>query len=105
MKDTLNMHVKDIEDPIATRKLEMGRDEVIVTIGKPKFFEGDYFCPYSIEYTGNKKVGRSFGVDAVQALQLTMKKIGVDLLHLSETKGIPISLFPDTPNDTGFPTE
>jgi hypothetical protein len=39
----------------------------------------------------------------VQALQLTMKKIGTDLAHLAKTQGVPIAWLPDTPGDTGFP--
>jgi hypothetical protein len=41
-------------------------------------------------------------MDAVQALQLTMKKIGADLAHLAKTQGVQIAWLPDTPGDTGF---
>lgn len=99
------MDIREIGEPIAARKLVMGTDEVVVTIGKPQPFDDneDYFCPYSIEYAGQKKVSYAGGMDAVQALQLTMKKIGTDLTYLAKTQGVPIAWLPDTPGDTGFP--
>jgi hypothetical protein len=73
-----NADIREIGEPIAERKLIMGSDEVVVTIGKPRPFDDDedYFCPYSIEHAGQKKVSYAGGMDAVQALQLAMKKIG-----------------------------
>lgn len=102
-----NMDVREIGEPIAERKLTMGADEVVVTIGKPQPFDDneDYFCPYSIEHVGQKKVSYAGGMDAVQALQLTMKKIGTDLAYLAKTQGVPIAWLPDTPGDTGFSSD
>lgn len=99
------MDIGDIGEPIADRKLVMGADEVVVTIGKPQLFDDgqDYYCPYSIEHAGQRKVSYAGGMDAVQALQLAMKKIGVDLGYLAKTRGVPIAWLPDTPGDTGFP--
>lgn len=98
------MDIHEIGESIAERTLVMGTDEVVVTIGKPQPFDDgeDYFCPYSIAHAGQKKVSYAGGMDAVQALQLTMKKIGTDLAHLAKTQGVPISWLPDTPGDTGF---
>ena len=99
------MDIRELGEPIADRKLAMGTNEVVVTIGKPQPFDDneDYYCPYSIEYAGQKKVSYAGGMDAVQALQLTMKKIGADLAYLAKTQGVPIAWLPDTPDDTGFP--
>ena len=71
------MDVQEIGESIAERTLVMGAEEVVVTIGKPQPFEDgeDYFCPYSIEHAGQKKVSYAGGMDAVQALQLTMKTL------------------------------
>lgn len=99
------MDIHEVSEPIAKRTLMMGAEEVIVTIGKPQLFDDgeDYFCPYSIEYAGQKRVSYAGGMDAVQALQLAMKKVGTDLAHIARSQGIPISWLPDTPGDTGFP--
>jgi hypothetical protein len=98
--------LEEIGESIAERTLVMGADAVIVTIGKPQPFDDgeDYFCPYSIEHAGQKKVSYAGGIDTVQALQLAMKKIGIDLAHLAKTQGAPIAWLPDTPGDTGFST-
>ena len=98
------MDILEIGESIAERTLVMGAEEVVVTIGKPQPFDDgeDCFCPYSIEYAGQKKVSYAGGIDAVQALQLSMKKIGNDLAHLAKTQGVPIAWLPDAPGDTGF---
>jgi len=97
--------IESIGEPIAQRTLTADKASVVVTIGKPLLYEGgpDYYCPYSIECLGEKKLSYAAGADAVQALQLAMKKIGVDLESLSRKRGVQISWFPDTPGDTGFP--
>ena len=99
------MEIHDIGQAIAVRKLEMGTEDVIVVIGRPQPFddEQDFYCPYSIEWGGQKKLSYAAGMDAVQALQLAMKKIGSDLAHLSKSRGTSIAWLSDTPNDTGFP--
>ena len=98
------METYELGEPIAERTLVMGADEVIVTIGKPRLFNdgADYFCPYLIAHLDQKKMSYAGGVDAVQALQLAMKKIGVELAHLAKTQNVPITWLPDTPGDTGF---
>jgi hypothetical protein len=99
------MELKDISEPIAVRRLTAGNDEVIVTIGKPALFEdgNDYYCPYAVDFMGKRKVKYAGGADAVQALQLAMEKIGVDLAHLKTPSSSPVTWMEDTPGDTGFP--
>lgn len=82
----------------------MGEETILVTIGKPEPVEGegDYCCRYKIEGAGKKKTSYAIGLDAVQALQLTMKKIGVDLEAHARKRGIPVSWLGDTPGKTGF---
>lgn len=98
------MELKEIRQPIAVRSLKAGAEPVVVTIGKPEPFEdgGDFYCPYSIEFLGKKKVSYAGGMDAVQALQLTMKKIGVDLAHLKTPADSPVTWL-DELGETGFP--
>lgn len=99
------MQIKDISEPIATRRLTAGKDVVTVTIGKPALFEdgGDFYCPYAIDFLGKRKISYAGGIDAVQALQLTLKKIGVDLTHLTTPSNEPVTWLEDTPGETGFP--
>jgi hypothetical protein len=98
------MDIHKIVEPIAERILMMGAEKVVVTIGKPQLFDGDedYFCPYSIEYAGRKNVSYAGGMDAVQALQLTMKKISTDLACLAKSRCISVTWLQDTLGDTGF---
>ena len=98
------MKITEITDPIATRTLTAGSDDVVVTIGKPEPFEDgdDYYCPYAIDCLGKKKLSYAGGVDAVQALQLAMKKIGVDLAYLKTPSNEPVTWMSDSPGDTGF---
>ena len=98
------MDIHEIDEQIADRTLKMGTENVVVTIGKPRPFDDneDFYCPYSIEYAGKKKVSYAGGMDAIQALQLTMKKIGTDLSCLASAHGVLITWLADTPGDTGF---
>lgn len=100
------LKVVDIGEPIATRLLSAGAERIVVTIGKPRPFEdgNDYYCPFSIEHAGKRSISYAGGMDAVQALQLAMKKIGMDLEHIGRQRGLQISWVADTPGDTGFPS-
>jgi len=101
------MKITEIVNPIATRTLSAGSDDVVVTIGKPELFKdgNDYYCPYAIDFLGKKKMSYAGGADAVQAIQLAMQKIGVDLAYLKTPSNEPISWIGGGPGDTGFPAE
>ena len=76
------MKLTSIGQPIATREFELpGRGKVTVRLGKPRKFRGDssYFCPYEIRGPGFAHVRYAGGVDAIQALQLVMVKLGAEL--------------------------
>jgi hypothetical protein len=68
---------------IAARRLESARNAVPVTveIGMPRRARGhdDYLCPYRVKGIGDEVVRASYGVDAVQALELVMYAIGSTL--------------------------
>ncbi len=98
------MKIEKIRYVIAQRSLRAGNDLVVVTIGKPEFTddENDYYCSYSIEFKGDKRLSYACGIDSIQAIQLVIKKIGSDLVGLSNKINLPISWFPDTPGETGF---
>jgi hypothetical protein len=93
----------EIIQPIAMRKLSFGSEEVTVVLGMPQPVEdSDFLCPYEISYGGQIKKGYAIGIDGVQAIQLAMRKIASDLLHISTASGIPISWKMGDPGDTGF---
>jgi hypothetical protein len=92
--------ISDFE-PIAVRRLKAGDEEVVVTIGRPSCsMEDDFSCPYRIVFLGRVKEGYVYGVDAVQALQLVMSRIGVELMHLKVPSGAPLVWLDD---GIGFP--
>ena len=75
-------------DVIAQRLLMVSRDgrqeEIRIQIGRPQLFRGtDYSCAYQITGAGVSKVKYAVGTDAIQALQLVMPMIGVDLATLN----------------------
>lgn len=80
---------------IAIRMLHVadGPKNIKVRIGRPKRFPDgeDYYCPYQIIGTGNEKVQHAAGIDGVQALVLTLEKIGTDLYTSVEAKSGTLS--------------
>ena len=73
-------------DVIAERQLYiLGEDparEIIVRLGRPQRKTNnpnDYFCPYVILGLGAQVVRGASGVDAFQAIQLTLKQIAYEL--------------------------
>ncbi len=104
------MKLKDIHEIIASRNLEArnadGGKEVIVVIGKPTIYpdSGDYFTPYQIIGVDSEKIGYSYGIDAVQSLQLAMKMIGYDLVAINESLGKTLTWVGDETGKLGFDT-
>ena len=72
---------------VAVRELDLDDDKKIyITIGTPQEFPegGNFYCPYKIDGLGDGSVYYAGGVDAVQALELTLKRIGTDLYTSTE---------------------
>ena len=76
---------------------------VTVSIGAPRPYPdgADFYCPYRIESLGDDRVKWVGGVDAVQALQLVMERIGIEL-YASPKASVLRWIDPDDP-DLGFP--
>ena len=75
-------------------------------IGKPEKFPDadDYYCPYQIVGVGNERVRYAGGIDAVQALELTLKMIGTDLYTSGEAQSGALSWMGGSKKgDLGFP--
>ena len=99
------MELRSIGTVIATRELSLPDErKVIVRIGMPALFsEGrDYYCPFQITGIGDERIRYIGGVDAVQALLLTFKTIGV-LLSVSDEAKAGFLTWLDV-KDFGFPT-
>lgn len=104
------MNIDNIGDVIAVRKFNLQKDkkkEIYVVIGKPQQFSDstDYYCPFQIKGIGSEKIKFAGGVDAVQAIQLVIKMIGIDLHVLNQTLGGTLRWDASDNDDLGFPFE
>jgi hypothetical protein len=74
----------------------------IVRIGAPCLFAdgAGWYCPYEI-IPNESKLRYAAGLDAIQALQLAMRKIGVDIQVLNERSGRAMEWNGEA--DLGFP--
>jgi Domain of unknown function (DUF6968) len=85
------MEINDLGDVIAVRELFLveNRRPVFVKLGKPRQFpdSSDYYVPFQITGAGSEKIRYAGGVDAIQALQLVMKMIGIYLDKINRNEG------------------
>jgi hypothetical protein len=97
----------ELGEIIATRTIHLIDDSrrITIKIGKPiQFLDSpDYYCPYQITGLGNDNVKYAGGIDAVQALLLTLQKIGIDLYTSNEAIANRLSWEGDEKGDLGFP--
>lgn len=68
----------------AIRTLSIGSQDVKVIIGVPVMDGDDYVCPYQIKGIGDEIVRGMYGIDAVQALQLTLQILATELSVLKQ---------------------
>lgn len=99
------MKDEKIRNPIAWRTLSMGGESVFVTIGQPELLQSDdeFACQYSIRWRGKNLCHRVIGIDAIQAIQLVMTRIGTELMALAKENNLQITWLADTPGEIGFP--
>jgi len=101
----------DVGEVIAVRKFCLADDparEVVLKLGKPRPFpdtpeDQDSFCPFQITGAGDERVRYAAGVDAFQAIQLTLKLIRVVLTRLNEDLGGKLTWTCDESEGFGFP--
>ncbi|MBT9540964.1 MAG: hypothetical protein IV098_13935 [Thiobacillus sp.] len=85
--------IKELGVVIASREMTFihtdGRKEnALLKVGMP-FAHGeglDWCCPYELSTESSKKLFAMFGIDALQALELTMKTLGVEVEYWEKTK-------------------
>ena len=104
------MQLDGVGEVIAARTLKLQNDEgasseVSVLLGKPQPTpdQRDYYCPYQIKGAGSEKVKCSYGIDAVQALLLTLSILSVQLEVLNKETGGRLSWEGDENGGFGFP--
>lgn len=85
--------IKELGTVIASREMEFifedGRKEkAFLKVGMP-FEHGkglDWCSPYELSTESAKKLFGMYGIDALQALELTMKTLSVEIEHWEKTK-------------------
>ena len=102
------MKLDDVGQILGTRTLKLGeKQSVVVRLGSPQRYpetEGDYFCAYQIVVIGDGRVRYAIGIDALQAVLLTLKKIGADLYTTPEARSGALSWEGQAVHgDLGFP--
>lgn len=64
------------------------REAASLRVGLPvKDEENSWLCPYELRTDSAKKVFGMYGVDALQALELTMKILSLEVAHWEKSKG------------------
>ncbi|BBJ96002.1 DUF6968 family protein [Xanthomonas campestris] len=94
--------MKENQEHILKRTLKAGSRTIVVTINKPSEEGEDFRCQYTIDDGESRRLSYAMGMDSVQAMQLAMKKIIIDLLALGEKIGNPINWLEDGPEGSGF---
>ena len=100
------MNLTSVGIVIATREFRLSAGKTVtVLIGKPEKFpdSDDYYCPYQILGLGNERIRRAGGSDSMQALELTLKKIGADLYTSKEFQSGELTWPGGKAGDLGLP--
>ena len=76
---------------IAERELVLQKDgskvEVAVRLGRPESIDGNWKCPYEIWVGDSVKSMAMHGTDSMQALQLSLATLDVELEYISNQQG------------------
>jgi hypothetical protein len=85
--------IKELGTVIALRVMEFvfedgGKEMAFLKVGMPFEYgeDLDWCCPYELSTESGKKLFGMFGIDALQALELTMKTLSVEIEHWEKTK-------------------
>src|SRR5690242_2389921 len=102
------MRVNSIGEVIATRRLFMENEpnrDIVVKLGKPQKTPGEdeYCCPFQVTGIGDERIDCIFGIDAFQAMQLTLQFIGGKLMMLNRDNGGRLRWEGDEKGGFGFP--
>ena len=84
--------IKEIKETIASRTLEFvdsegGKETVVLKVGMPfEQEEESWCCPYELSSESYVKRFGMVGIDSVQALELTMKTLNVEIEYWERSK-------------------
>ena len=85
--------IKELGAVIASREMEFryedGRTErFLLRVGMPyEYGDGfDWCCPYELATESDRKLFGMFGIDSLQALELTMKTLNVEIEYWKKPK-------------------
>ncbi|WP_114285910.1 DUF6968 family protein [Candidatus Halocynthiibacter alkanivorans] len=77
-------------DVFVQRTFEVDGREVKCRFFRPEECEVDYVCRYEIEWPGQTRSFRGYGVDEVQALLLAMQNAHIELLVARTKQGLRV---------------
>lgn len=103
------LKLDNIDKPIVERELWVSDSERLIKIivGRPELFSSDsqdFYCPYQIFGLGDEKIRYGAGVDSMQALILTLERIGADLYSSKEGKAGQLRWINEQGVNLGFRT-
>jgi hypothetical protein len=85
--------IKEVGEVIAWREMEFHyndgkKEKAYLKIGRPfEYGEGlDWCCPYELSTESQKKVFGTFGIDSLQAMELTMKTLRVEVEYWEKSQ-------------------
>ena len=85
--------IEDIGEAIAVREMEFVydtglRENVVLRVGMPRECEDPeaWVCPYEIRSESHQKIFGMVGIDSLQALELTMKTLKVEIEYWERSR-------------------
>lgn len=69
-----------MQEPFVSRVFKIDGGNVECRFFRPQKDGDDYLCRYTIDFPDKPRTSQGYGVDAIQALLLAMKKAHVELL-------------------------
>ena len=85
--------IENVGKIIASRELifvssDGSKEEAFLRVGMPYEYTKslDWCCPYELGTASEKKIFGMIGIDALQALELTMKTLSVEIEHWERKK-------------------
>lgn len=103
------MKLENVGEIIASRTFVLQREneptsEVHVLLGRPQRDGADFFCPHQIKGVGLEVVRSVYGVDAFQAIQLSISLLQFEVGMLQKEMNGNLSWEGGEVTDFGFPT-
>jgi len=85
--------IKEVGEVIAIREMEFHADDgkiekAVLKVGRPfEYGEGlDWCCPYELSTESRKKLFSMFGIDSLQAMDLTLKSLRTEVAHWEKSQ-------------------